>query len=129
VELETNSKINNIRDLYRGINDFKKGKQPRTIIRRSFPKLCTLRLRGEENYAIVLIFATVVSQTSVHNFVCVFAGYVVPVLQSRVMKWKKKLTGVRSRAVTNNHTDEVKICEEKPQMKFIMLYMKFTGIV
>ena len=26
------SKINNIRDLYRGINDFKKGYQPRTII-------------------------------------------------------------------------------------------------
>ena len=31
-ELETNSKINNIRDLYRGINDFKKGYQPRTFI-------------------------------------------------------------------------------------------------
>jgi len=31
-EHETNSKINNIRDLYRGINDFKKGYQPRTII-------------------------------------------------------------------------------------------------
>ena len=31
-ELETNSKINNIRDLYRGTNDFKKGYQPRTII-------------------------------------------------------------------------------------------------
>ena len=28
-ELETNSKINNIRDLYRGINDMKKGYQPR----------------------------------------------------------------------------------------------------
>jgi hypothetical protein len=28
-ELEINSKINNIRDLYRGINDFKKGYQPR----------------------------------------------------------------------------------------------------
>jgi len=27
-ELETNSKIQNIRDLYRGINDFKKGYQP-----------------------------------------------------------------------------------------------------
>ena len=27
-ELETNSKINNIRDLYRGINDMKKGYQP-----------------------------------------------------------------------------------------------------
>jgi len=31
-ELETNSKISNIRDLYRGINDFKKGYQPRTFI-------------------------------------------------------------------------------------------------
>jgi hypothetical protein len=29
-ELETNSKINNISDLYRGINDVKKGYQPRT---------------------------------------------------------------------------------------------------
>ena len=29
-ELETNSKINNVRDLYRGVNDFKKGYQPRT---------------------------------------------------------------------------------------------------
>ena len=31
-ELETNSKIKNIRDLYRGINDFKKGYKPRTNI-------------------------------------------------------------------------------------------------
>jgi len=31
-ELETNSKIKNIRDLYRGIYDFKKGYQPRTNI-------------------------------------------------------------------------------------------------
>ena len=31
-ELETNSKIKNIRDLYRGISDFKKGYQPRTNI-------------------------------------------------------------------------------------------------
>ena len=31
-EPEANSKINNIRDLYRGINDFKKGYQPRTFI-------------------------------------------------------------------------------------------------
>jgi len=28
-ELEANSKINKIRDLYRGISDFKKGYQPR----------------------------------------------------------------------------------------------------
>jgi len=31
-ELETNSKINNVRDLYKGINDFKKRYQPRIII-------------------------------------------------------------------------------------------------
>jgi len=31
-ELEANSKINYIRDLYRGINDFKKGYQPRCSI-------------------------------------------------------------------------------------------------
>ena len=31
-ELETNSKIKNVRDLYRGINEFKKGNQPRTNI-------------------------------------------------------------------------------------------------
>jgi len=31
-ELETNSKINNVRVLNRGINDFKKGYQPRTTI-------------------------------------------------------------------------------------------------
>jgi len=31
-ELETKSKIKNIRDLYRSINDFKKGYQPRTNI-------------------------------------------------------------------------------------------------
>jgi len=29
-ELENNSKIKNIRELYRSINDFKKGYQPRT---------------------------------------------------------------------------------------------------
>ena len=31
-ELETNSKINKVKDLYRGINDFKKGYHPRTTI-------------------------------------------------------------------------------------------------
>jgi UDP:flavonoid glycosyltransferase YjiC (YdhE family) len=31
-KLETNSKINNVRDLYRRINDFKKWYQPRTLI-------------------------------------------------------------------------------------------------
>jgi len=28
-ELETNCKVKNIRDLYRGVNDFKNGHQPR----------------------------------------------------------------------------------------------------
>jgi transposase len=31
---------------------------------------------------------------------CVLAGYVVPVLQNGALKWKKKLTGVRSRATS-----------------------------
>ena len=31
-ELEANNKINNIRHMYRGINDFKKGYQPRCNI-------------------------------------------------------------------------------------------------
>jgi C4-type Zn-finger protein len=31
-KLEANSDINNIRDLYRSINDFKKRYQPRTLI-------------------------------------------------------------------------------------------------
>jgi len=31
-ELETNSKVNNVMDLYRGINEFKKRYRPRTII-------------------------------------------------------------------------------------------------
>ena len=31
-KLETNSKINNIRDLYRGINDFMKGYHPTTVV-------------------------------------------------------------------------------------------------
>ena len=31
-ELEPNNKVNNVRDLYRGINDLKKGYQPSTII-------------------------------------------------------------------------------------------------
>jgi hypothetical protein len=72
---------------------------------------------------------TVVSQTSVKNVVCVLAGYIVPVLQNRALKWKKKLTGVRSRAVTSDHTLKLKLCEEKTQPKFIVLYMKFAGIV
>jgi hypothetical protein len=41
-ELETNSMIKNIRDLYRGISDFKKGYQPRTnIMKDRKGDLCT----------------------------------------------------------------------------------------
>ena len=58
---------------------------------RSFQKFCTLRLRGQLDDAVVLIFATVVSQTSVENTVCILAAYVVPVLQNGALKWKKKL--------------------------------------
>jgi len=52
---------------------------------------------------------TVVSQTSVKNIVCVLAGYVVRVPQNGAFKWKKKLTGVRSHAVTSNHTLKLKL--------------------
>jgi hypothetical protein len=44
------------------------------------------------------------SHTSVKNTVCVLAGYVVRVVQNRALKWNKKLTGVRSHAVTSDHT-------------------------
>ena len=73
-------------------------------IRRSFKNFRTLRLRGQYDDAIVLIFATVVSQMSVKYSVCILAGHVVPVLQNGALKWKKTLTGVRSRAVTTDHT-------------------------
>jgi len=76
-----------------------------------------------------MIFVTFVSQTSVKNFVYVLTGYVVPVLQNGALKWKKKLTGVRSRAVTSDRTLKLKICEEITQPKFMMLYMKCAGIV
>jgi len=51
-----------------------------------------------------MIFATVVIHTSVKNSMCVLAGYVVLVLQNGAVKWKKKLTRVRSHAVTSDHT-------------------------
>jgi len=55
--------------------------------------------------------------TSVKNNVCALAGYVVPVLQNGALRLKKKLTGVRSRAVTNDHTLKLKLSEEKTQTK------------
>jgi len=61
------------------------------------------------------------------NIVRILAGYVVRVLQNGAVKWKKKLTGVRSCAVTSDHTLKLKLWEEKAQ--FIMLYVKFAGIV
>jgi len=45
-----------------------------------------------------------VSRTSVKNDVCVLAGYVVRVQENGTLSWKKKLTGVRSRTVTSDHT-------------------------
>jgi hypothetical protein len=69
------------------------------------------------------------SHTSVKNIACVLAGYVVPVLQNGALNWKKKLAGGRSLAVTSDHTLRLKVCEEKTEPKFIMLYMKFAGIV
>jgi hypothetical protein len=68
---------------------------PSVYVSRSFQKFCTLRLRGRQDDAIILIFATVVGQTSVKNFVCVLAGYVFHVLQNGALKWKKKLIVVR----------------------------------
>jgi len=53
----------------------------------------------------------------------------VPLLQNGAMKWKKKLAGVRSHAVTNNRTLKLKICGEKNQPKFITLYTKLAGIM
>ena len=38
--LETNSKVINVRELYRGINDFKKGYQPRTVIVKDEKESC-----------------------------------------------------------------------------------------
>jgi len=61
-------------------------------LHRPFQKFCILHLRGQKDEAIVMIFATVVSQILVKNNVCVLAGYVVPVLQNGALKWKKKLT-------------------------------------
>ena len=43
------------------------------------------------------------SQTSIKNNVCVLVGYVVRVLQNGALKWKKKLTGARSRINVRPH--------------------------
>ena len=89
-------------------------------LRRSFQKLCTLRLRGQLDDAIVLIFATAVEPDLGKNIVCVcvcvLAGFVVLVMQNGALKWKKKATGVRSRAVTSDHTLKLELCEEKPNL-------------
>jgi len=61
-------------------------------------------LRGQLDDAIFLIFMTVVSQISVKKNVCLLTGYIIPVLQNRALKWKKKLTGVGSHAMANDHT-------------------------
>jgi len=41
-EFDTNSKIQNIRDLCRAINDFKKSYQPRTNIVKNVSRFCLL---------------------------------------------------------------------------------------
>jgi len=68
-------------------------------------------------------FATV-SQTSVKNDVSVLAGYMVPVLQNGALKWMKKLTGVRSRAVTSDHT---LTCGLMPQVQYRKFWKSMDG--
>ena len=63
------------------------------------------------------------SQTSVKNSVCVLAGYVVPVLQNGALKWKKKLTGVRSRAVTRDQTITRGLMPQVHYRKFWTIYV------
>jgi len=50
-EIETNSKVNDVRDLYIGINDFRKGYQPRILIvktrKESWLQTPTVLWRGE----------------------------------------------------------------------------------
>ena len=60
------------------------------------------------------------------NIVCVLAGCVVFVQQNGAAKWNKKLTVVRSGAVTGDHASNLKLFEEKTQPKFIMLYMELN---
>ena len=55
------------------------------IIQRPFQKFCTLRLHGQQDDAIVLIFMTAESQTSVKNSVCVWQA------TWSLFFWKKKL--------------------------------------
>jgi hypothetical protein len=69
-------------------------------------------------------FATAVSQTSVKNDVSVLAGYVVPVLQNGALKWEKKQTGVRSRAVTSDHT---LTCGLMPQVQYRKIWKSMDG--
>jgi len=73
-ELETNSMIKNIRDLYRGINDFKKGYQPRTNEvkdkKRDFVVLSHSILTGWRNHFSQLLnvhWVNDVRQTEIHT--------------------------------------------------------------
>jgi transposase len=63
-----------------------------------------------------------VSQASVKNKVYVLAGYVVRVLQNGALKWKQKLTGVRSRAVTSDHTLTRGLMPQVRYRKFLEKY-------
>jgi len=47
---------------------------------------------------------------------------VVPVLQNGVLKWKKKLTGVRSRAVASDHTLTSGIIPQTQYRKILEMY-------
>jgi hypothetical protein len=69
-ELETNSKINNIRDLYRGNKDVKKGYQPRTRIVND--EKCDL---GADSYSIMVRWRNYFSQIlNVHGVSDVMQG-------------------------------------------------------
>jgi hypothetical protein len=46
-KLETISKINNTRELYRGINDLKNGYQPRTLVVKVLRKIASLQTPTE----------------------------------------------------------------------------------
>ena len=67
VELETNSKIKNIRDLYRGISDFKKGYQPRTSIVKDAKGDLVARWRNYFSHILNVRGVNDVRQTEIHT--------------------------------------------------------------
>ena len=93
-------------------------------IHKTFQKFCTLRLRSQLDDEVILIFATVVSQTSAGKTVCILVGYVVRVLQNGALKWKKKLNEGRSHAVTSDHTLKRDLM---PQMQYRKFWRSMDG--